>query len=253
MNTEVRSERMVVISDLHIGNPFCSGSEDLWLFINQAREEGYDLCINGDGFDIMQTSLSEIITEIPMFIEATQRFNRQNNQIYYTVGNHDLPLEAMIASNKGLAFCPFMNLHSGGKRIRIEHGYLYDPNFVKNPERYERLVHLAGHLLKVAPNLYKFWMKYEKFKNRNETDHEGIPGEPREFFSAVKEICERGFDSVIFGHTHHPGSIERRDLSYYNTGSFMLKPYYALINAGEIKLCQWEKTRSLGEENLCKS
>ena len=42
MNTEVHSERMVVISDLHIGNPFCSGSDDLWLFVNQAREEGYD-------------------------------------------------------------------------------------------------------------------------------------------------------------------------------------------------------------------
>lgn len=246
MNTEVSSDRLVVISDLHIGNPFCSGSEDLWLFANQAREEGYDLCINGDGFDIMQTSLSELINEMPAFAEAIRRFNSQNKNIYYTVGNHDLPLEVMISSFKGITFCPFINLLSGDKRIRIEHGYLYDPDFTKNPERYEKLVHLAGYFLKIAPNLYKLWMSYEKFKNRKETDHDGLPGEPREFYEAVKEIGDRGFDSVVFGHTHHPGSIHTEKLNYYNTGSFMLKPYYALVEAGSIKLCQWNKGHPLG-------
>lgn len=247
MKTDFQSDRMVVISDLHIGNPFCSGSDDLWTFVNQAREEGFDLCINGDGFDIMQTSLTEIITEMPTFIEATRRFNLQDNRIFYTVGNHDLPLEAVICSTEGVNFCPFLNLKSGSKRIRIEHGYLYDPNFVKNPERYEYLVHLAGYFLKIAPKVYKLWILYEKFKNRKQINHNGIPGEPSEFSNAASEICARGFDCVLLGHTHHAGHITNDQFSYINTGSFMLDPHYALIQHGEVSLKKWQKGKMLGD------
>lgn len=246
MNVDVQSERLVIISDLHIGNPFCEISDDLIAFMHQVREEGYDLCINGDGFDIMQTSVTQMINELPSFIGAMRRYHRDGQNIFYVVGNHDLPLEEMISAFEGITFCPFVNLTSGNQRIRIEHGYLYDPDFVKNPERYEKLVHLAGYFLKVAPKLYNVWIRYEKFKNRKQTDHDGLDGEPREFFIAVKELCDRGFDSVIFGHTHHPGSVIEEGLSYHNTGSFMIEPTYALVESGNITLRQWQKGKPIG-------
>lgn len=246
MNIDIQSERMVVISDLHIGNPFCEISDDLLTFMNQVREEGYDLCINGDGFDIMQTSVTQLLNELPSFVGAMRRYHRDGLNIFYVVGNHDLPLEEMISAFEGITFCPFVNLASGKQRIRIEHGYLYDPAFVKNPERYEHLVHLAGYFLKIAPQLYRLWIRYEKFKNRKSTNHEGLEGEPKEFFIAAKEIAERGFDSVIFGHTHHPGTINRPELDYHNTGSFMINPTYALIESGEIRLKQWKKGLPIG-------
>lgn len=246
MNIELNSERMVIISDLHIGNPFCDITDDLIEFIYQVNDEGYDLCINGDGFDIMQTSVTQMVNELPGFMSAIKRYNRDNRNIVYVVGNHDLPLEEMISSFEGLQLCPFVNLISGSQRIRIEHGYLYDPDFVKNPEKYEKLVHLAGIFLKIAPSLYKLWIRYEKFKNRKQINHGGIDGEPEEFFIAAQDLCERGFDSIVFGHTHHPGSVIREDLSYHNTGSFMIEPTYALVESGKITLKKWHKGKPIG-------
>mgnify|MGYP001308803894 CR=1 FL=1 len=97
MNTEVRSERMVVISDLHIGNPFCSGSEDLWLFINQAREEGYDLCINGDGFDIIVHAEDGTDHHHPRLL-AVQRFGHIARQRRTVIGNLNILSAHVVGS-----------------------------------------------------------------------------------------------------------------------------------------------------------
>ena len=247
MNIDVHSKKMVVISDLHIGNPFCGPPDDLLEFMSQVRDEGYDLCINGDGFDIMQTSITEILKTLPSFIGVMRNFKRNGLKIYYVVGNHDLALEEMIHSFEDVVFCPFMNLTSGDRRIRIEHGYVYDPAFVKNPILYDRLVHVAGFFLKLTPSLYRLWIRYERFKNKKSVGHEGLDGEPEEFFKAAKVISDRGFDSVIFGHTHHPGSIQNNGVEYHNTGSFMLNPYYALIDSGKVQLKQWFKGHSIGD------
>lgn len=245
MNIGTASNRLVVISDLHIGNPFCDISKDLIDFMAQVCDEGYDLCINGDGFDVMQTSVESILEELPGFAAMVARFARAGHSVYYVVGNHDITLENLILSMRDIKFCPFINLDSGDKRIRIEHGYLYDPAFIKNPVMYEKLVHFAGLILKVAPQAYKLWIKYEKIKNKKHGTTLGLSGEPESFFDASKAIHERGFDAVIFGHTHHSGfvdtEIEGVQVNYYNTGSFMLNPDYVVIENGEISLKEWQR------------
>ncbi|MGB0662577.1 MAG: metallophosphoesterase [Pontibacterium sp.] len=249
MNIGTTSERMVVISDLHIGNPFCDISKDLIDFMAQVCEEGYDLCINGDGFDVMQTSVEAILDELPAFANMVSRFSRKGLTVYYVVGNHDITLENLILSIQGVRFCPFINLDSGQKRIRIEHGYLYDPAFIKNPVMYERLVHLAGFILKIAPPAYKLWIKFEKFKNKKKGSEHGLRGEPETFFEASKAIHERGFDAVVFGHTHHSGEVNAEvdgvKVNYFNTGSFMLSPDYLVIEHGNLRLRRWERGESI--------
>jgi len=249
MNIATTSERMVVISDLHIGNPFCDISKNLLEFMAQVCEEGYDLCINGDGFDVMQTSVEAILDELPGFASMVSRFARKGQMVYYVVGNHDITLENLIVSMSDVRFCPFINLDSGDQRIRIEHGYLYDPAFIKNPAMYERLVHIAGFVLKLAPQAYKLWIKYEKFKNKKCGSEHGLRGEPESFFEASKAIHERGFDAVVFGHTHHSGVVDVEvdgiRVNYYNTGSFMLNPDYLVINQGEISLREWQRGQKI--------
>lgn len=50
-------------------------------------------------------------------------------------------------------------------------------------------------------------------------------------------ILERGFDVVIFGHTHRVRTVEvNSNKFYYNTGSWFDHPHYIEINNGNIKL-----------------
>ncbi|MEG3619533.1 metallophosphoesterase [Magnetovibrio sp. PR-2] len=245
MIIDIQEERMLIISDLHIGNPFCDIKKDLVSFLNEAIDKGYSVCINGDGIDVMQTSLPTLTNELPVLLAALRRFKEKGLSLYYVVGNHDLVFEKFLTSTSHFAFSPFLNLESGGKRIRIEHGFLYDKNFVKNPQVYEFFVHLGGYFLKILPAFYRLWIFYENIKNgknRKNTQHQGINGEAPEFAKAAQVILQRGFDSVVFGHTHHSGHVElEQDQHYYNSGSFMLSYHYIKIENGEAELALWEK------------
>jgi UDP-2,3-diacylglucosamine pyrophosphatase LpxH len=54
-------------------------------------------------------------------------------------------------------------------------------------------------------------------------------------------ILERGYDVVIFGHTHRTGEYEiSPGKYYYNTGSWFDYPHYIEINNGKIDLKRLE-------------
>ena len=50
------------------------------------------------------------------------------------------------------------------------------------------------------------------------------------------------YDVVIFGHTHHAGSmpLNRNRARYFNTGSWKQDPHYITIDKGEISLKRWQ-------------
>ena len=73
MRVSCNEERMVVISDLHIGNPYSRARRLLKSFLAYVEEEGYSLCINGDGVDIAQTSFQRIATELHELLDALRR------------------------------------------------------------------------------------------------------------------------------------------------------------------------------------
>ena len=174
-----------------------------------------------------------------------RRFKDKGLSLYYVVGNHDLVFEQFLTGTSHFSLSPFLNLVSGDQRIRIEHGFLYDKNFVKSPHVYEFLVHLGGYFLKVLPAFYRVWIMYEAVKNgkkRKNGAQNGINGEAPEFSKAAQTILQRGFDSVVFGHTHHSGHVELDSgQHYYNSGSFMLSYHYIKIENGKAELALWEK------------
>ena len=57
------------------------------------------------------------------------------------------------------------------------------------------------------------------------------------FRQAASLILERGYDAVVFGHTHRCGKVEVfSNKFYYNTGSWFTQPAYVDINQGHISL-----------------
>jgi len=231
--TRIRSKRMVVISDLHIGNPFSGVRRKTVDFIHWASSSGYDICLNGDGFDVAQVSLSRLTQDLPEVLQALKNAAARGRSVYYVVGNHDILFEHFLNDWGGVQLAPFLNVDCGAARFRVEHGHLYDPFFIAYPRLYDFSTWLAGFALKVHPSLYRSWIAFEKFMGRKR----GIAGERASFLCAAAKLEERGFDGVVFGHTHHRG-VARLPLggAYLNPGSWMLSSTYVTIENGVAEL-----------------
>lgn len=245
MITEITADKLVVISDLHLGNPFSRAKMPTMDFLYWAAREGYDIVINGDGFEIAQVSFSKIARDVPEVFHALKSVTNSGRNVYYVVGNHDIVLENFLNDWGGFKVAPFLNVWSANMRLRIEHGHLYDPFFVRNPEMYEFCTWLAGFALHLHPSLYKLWIKFEKFKSKFFAPQEkGILGEHPNFSEAAQELLDRGFDTVIFGHTHHVGEVTFDDGSrYLNPGSWLMGNAFVEINAGQVVMRHFERPR----------
>lgn len=245
MIINIKSEKLVVISDLHLGNPFSEAKKQVIPFLKWAAGQGYDICINGDGLEIAQSSFNKIAFDVPELFRTLGDIRKKGCEIYYVTGNHDIALEHFLEDWGMMKVSPFLNVQSGSSRIRVEHGHIYDPFFVKYPRLYETLTHFAGYFLKVHPRLYKVWIRFEKLQSRLRARRTGIIGEHPSFKEAAEELSRRGFDAIVFGHTHHPGQRELETGSLYlNPGSWMLSTHYVVIEKGDVKLKEWLKGHS---------
>lgn len=251
MITAVQADRLAVISDLHLGNPYSRAKRATIQFFDRALEENFDIVINGDGFEIAQVSFAKLAKDVPEVLHAMKAFTQRGRNIYYVIGNHDILLENFLNDWGGFKMAPFLNLQSGSARIRIEHGHLYDPAFINNPRLYEFLTATAGLALQIHPGLYRLWIAYEKLKSRflwnSERALEAVPGQAHArdrivgenpaFTEAARELCLRGFDAVVFGHTHHAGAVDLGGgAQYFNSGSWLMGCPYIWIDNGHIEL-----------------
>lgn len=242
MITIIKSEKLVVISDLHLGNPFSEAKRQVIPFLKWAAAQGFDICINGDGLEIAQASFNKIAFDVPELFRTLGDIRKKGREIYYVTGNHDIALEHFLEDWGIMKVSPFLNVHSGDSRIRVEHGHIYDPFFVNNPRLYELLTYLGGFFLKFQPKLYRLWITFEKLQSRLRARKTGILGEHPSFREAAEELSRRGFDAVVFGHTHHPGTSKLDSGSWYlNPGSWMLSTHYVEIENGNIELKEWKK------------
>ena len=241
MITSATADKLLVISDIHLGNPFSKNQDDAIHFLRWAGKNGFDICINGDGLEIAQASFHKLALELPDSIRVLKELKKMGRTVYYVVGNHDIALEHFLEDWGALKVSPFLNVTSRDKRIRIEHGHLYDPFFVKHPELYEILTRFAGMFLKIHPKLYLLWIYFEKFKAYLRAKRTGIIGEPPQFAEAARELSRRGFDTIIFGHTHHRGEIQLPDgKQYFNSGSWMISSHYLEIIDGMVQTKLWQ-------------
>jgi UDP-2,3-diacylglucosamine pyrophosphatase LpxH len=245
MITDVHERRLLVTSDTHIGNLFCDARPGFIRLLDYARANKYNVCINGDGIDVLQTSVRKMTGETPALLREFRRIASEIT-IYYTVGNHDIILEHCLGDWGGLRFVPFLNVTSGTKRIRIEHGHLYDPAIISyNPQH--GFTWFVSTLFRLYPPAYHWHAKYEAIKyrrvNRNHPagDSPLVRDVSPTYLEAAQELSQRGFDAVIFGHTHFHGVVPLNGTRarYFNTGSWFGNPHFITIEDGEIELRPW--------------
>ncbi len=252
MRTNVRENRMIVISDIHMGNRLHRTRRQFTEFVQFALDHRYSICINGDGIDIMQLSLSYLVSDITPSLGLFLKFAENDLRIYYTVGNHDLALEHFLTDVGRMKVVPFLSVWSGDQRIRIEHGHMYDDMFLRFPRIYHTFMLVGRLAIAISPKFYnalhKFNDAFVRFsewglggfgllkKQEEKPDINTIKGERKCFRDGAEASGSRGFDAVLFGHTHFAGTATLQDgIKYYNTGGwFGGDPYCVAIDDGRI-------------------
>ena len=167
------------------------------------------------------------------------------------MGNHDIVLEHFLSDVGQLTVVPFLNVLSGDKRIRIEHGHMYDDMFLKFPRLYSIFTFIGRLAIGVSPAFYdrihdlnlaiigsaEFLLSGFKTKAARNKDvpTEVIEGERDCFRQGAEDVGVRGFDAVLFGHTHLAGELGLSSgARYYNTGGWFSKPYCVAIDNGRL-------------------
>lgn len=254
MIIDTTQQRMLVISDLHLGNPFSRASKTLLEFFDYARTQRFDLCINGDGFEILQASFVSLAYDSVDVMRRLRAHLDAGLRVFYIVGNHDIVLEKFIttftrgesATAGSIEITPFLNVTTGDLRVRIEHGHLYDPSFVKHPALYEWLTRMVGPLLHIYPDVYRVWSWYEDAMQRLRAGFSSERALQSVYYEAADMLLQRGFDVVVFGHTHKPEDVllapGRR---YVNAGNWVRGGSYVRLDHGQIELLSWPEQTPL--------
>ena len=254
MHIEAAEDQLVVVSDLHLGNPASSARTRLVAFLDHVRDTGASVCINGDGFDMLQTSFSRLVTDAIPVLNRLKALQADGRNIYYVVGNHDIVLEHFLEEWSLCRLSPFLNLRSGDRRIRIEHGHLYDPFFTQSPRLYEIATRLARYALFAVPDTYALWAdaqrrlqdaRRRRVRRAGKADdddkrHISLIGSP--YHEAASMILRRGFDAVIFGHTHSAEMVTLPEGIYVNSGNWLSGATYVEITKGELVVRTWGGT-----------
>ena len=252
MITAIREERLAVVSDIHLGNPLFRARRPFVEFLKFALDRNLSVCLNGDGVDILQATVGRLTRELSDCALYFAKFAERNLRLYYVIGNHDLPLEHFLG-DWGIVRCaPFLDVSSGEKRIRIEHGHLYDEMFVQYPRTFGVVTVLGSAALNLHPAVYNTFTGFHAalrrfgewvWRSNVHGDDDAtalarrIPGEQAAYLRAAREIASRGFDAVIFAHTHRAGTIDLGDgAQYFNTGAWDVNPHCALIEHGNVRL-----------------
>jgi UDP-2,3-diacylglucosamine pyrophosphatase LpxH len=252
MKTTVREDRLLVVSDVHMGNRLHRTRRAFREFVQFALDHRYSICINGDGIDIAQLSLSHLVSDLTPSLGLFLKFGENDLRIYYTVGNHDIALEHFLNDVGRMKVVPFLSVHSGDQRIRVEHGHMYDDMFLRFPRIYYLFTAVGRLAIGISPHFYEALHKFNvafisfsewalsgfgliKKSKEPETKTNSIEGERDCFREGAEASGSRGFDAVVFGHTHFHGTVTLADsIQYYNTGSWFSNPHCVAIDHGQL-------------------
>lgn len=230
-------ERLFVVSDLHLGSPVADAGEELLAFLDFVASTDADLCINGDGFDLLHGDTTSILAASLPVVRRLRRLHDEGRTVHYTLGNHDLALEHLLL-DLPIATSPFLNVRCGGALVRVEHGHGYDPFYARHPGLYELGGRLGRPLLRLDADLYRLWSSAQRWVDGRRRTAGGYP-----HHEAARSLLGRGFDAVVLGHTHHPERTHLGEGLFVNGGDWLTHRTVVEIAEGDVRLGEWDGTR----------
>ncbi len=252
------SERVFLISDIHIGNPQFDNEKLLMSFLDYVKKEATGLIINGDFLDFQQGPPAKILIDFNGILSKIFELAKSDFKIWYIVGNHDILLQNFVVTSELVNILyPRIDIEIGRRLVHIEHGHLFDRYYRRIPWLYNLGSRLLGLGLRFNPHLgdelgYAFnTLQSSRYKFAITPASEGYKGDYGEYEVGAKKILlgkdkkrrtSRTPDIVTFGHTHRPLFKEYApDKLYINSGCWIKHATYIEFSDSGIFLGDWKK------------
>lgn len=234
--------KLVFISDLHLSPNTTEKNQLFYSFLQSQRNKIDGLYILGDFFDywLGDDDDNQFIRETK---ESLAKFS-QYTKVYFRGGNHDFAIGKKFAKEAGIKLIPDMEtIYTGKHKILLSHGdtfctldigYQKMKRIIQNP--------IVMFILRKVPLSVRYKIK-EKMESGSKQSNK-IP-KPDYVYNVVDDTIVRyakqfGADTVINGHTHHPGFYQiqlenNTKLNRYETPDWEDNPAggYLLYDNGE--------------------
>jgi UDP-2,3-diacylglucosamine pyrophosphatase LpxH len=224
----------VILSDLHLGSDNCQARQLCELLEGIADESPQTarIILNGDVFDSIDfRRLKKTHWKVLSLIRKLS----DRLEIVWICGNHDGSAE-IVSHLLGVRVEDEYVLTSGGRRVLLFHGHIYDDFLDNHPILswfgdciYALLqwIDRTHHLAKVAKKGSKTFLRCAK-----KIEEQAIA-------RAARQDCE----AVCCGHTHHAVVNTGGPVHYFNSGCWTERPCtYLTIEDGLIELHTFQPT-----------
>ncbi|MDF2696199.1 MAG: hypothetical protein K0S65_4582, partial [Labilithrix sp.] len=266
-----------VISDLHLGDGgvrdnFEAGDKtpQLHAFLDYVGEEGGELFILGDLFELWQMSLSRLLVKRRRLLDQAAEL-----PLVYVPGNHDVDLVHFIdtdfmAHPFFARMRPPFTRELGGKRFRFFHGHEVDPFNAGDDPGFGRILAIFGGIFEdqngspllttgetaeevleqFGDSMLMLWtiamstMGFSRTKGDEPPQDKLTPAQnPDRLSEHIREVqvdrTREGYDVAVVGHTHKAGHIGDW---YFNSGSWTgsRNSFLRIGPEGDVRYFEWK-------------
>jgi UDP-2,3-diacylglucosamine pyrophosphatase LpxH len=218
----------VIVSDIHLGSDNCEAKR-LCRFLEQLVDgelHTSTLILNGDVFDSID--FRRLKKQHWKVLSLIRKLSDKMHIIWIS-GNHDGPTE-IVSHLLGTTVQEEHVLESGGRRILVLHGHIFD-EFIEAHPILTWFSDVIYWLLQCVDRTHSFakWAKKSSkvFLRCAKKVEDG----------SIDRARKRGCSAVCCGHTHHAMVEDSRDVHYFNGGCWTEWPgTYLTIIDGQIRL-----------------
>ncbi len=245
-------QTLYFISDLHVGQ-YLEDLENkkkylLLLLFEEIRFKNADLVINGDLFDFWFDYKTVIPKRCFWLCYELQKLVNSGTKIHIIPGNHDYWMFTFFQEMGISIHHQALEIDLHNKRFFIAHG----DGFAPKDHGYRVVKYVFRHPLSIW--MYRWlhpdvgvWFA-EKFSRSSrvyttEREDSNPNLAPPVYTNVGHSILKKGYDVVVFGHTHKPELTRFEEGTYLNIGNWITDFSYGLLEDGELSLKYWPQTR----------
>ena len=244
MTTNSRS-RIYFISDCHLGDPDprrqpCVQEKSIVSFLRAIRSDAEVLYILGDLFDFWFEYRTVIPSHGASVLFELYSLIQSGVQVVCLPGNHDIWLGSYLSSQVGLQLPggPLSISHQS-RRLYLMHGDEHRTDFKFRFSRYILKSPICIALFRLLHPDIGTRLAHLTSRSSGRSAHERPTHQITEFHNIAQQKLAEGHDYVLCGHFHNPRIESTSDGQIVRLGDWIRNDTYAVLERGEIQLCNW--------------